>query len=131
MNEADCKAKLSAGLRQYKDLVVFRHEDHFTHGQPDFSVTGYGRTLWMEAKFGDKFKTKGIQTLNLQKLEKSGLAIYVVFWYSVKTGKRTIIVSPSKIDDPMESWSDYVAGFDYDWLITRIKEVLKNGHYSF
>jgi hypothetical protein len=131
MNEATCKGHLSVKLRENKDLVVLRHEDHFTHGQPDFSVTGYGHTLWMEAKFGDKFKTKGIQTLTLQKLEKFGLAIYIVFWYSIKLGRRTIIVSPAKIDEPVESWPDYVADFDYDWAVRRIKEVLRDGHYSF
>lgn len=124
MNEADCKGSFVKALREaLPHFVVFRHEDHFTHGLPDISVTGNGRTSWIEAKYANpSFKSKGIQNLNMRRLAKAGIAFYVVFWYNVKVGKRTYVVSPENLDDPPETWDIYVEGFDYKWLVEVVKQ---------
>lgn len=130
MNEASCKGIFVKKLKA-EGLVVFRHEDHFTSGHPDLSVTGSQRTIWIEVKFGDDFKTRGIQKLTMQRLETAGIAFYLVFWYNVKLGKRTYIVRPSEIDSPVETWEEFQEGFAYDWVVERVKKVLRNGCHSF
>ena len=53
MNEATCKAALCKELRARLDPArsrVYRHEDQFTAGIPDISITANERTVWVEVK---------------------------------------------------------------------------------
>jgi hypothetical protein len=52
VNEAYLKGRLVRILREeLPGAVVFRHEDKFTPGVPDISVTWHGRTRWIEVKY--------------------------------------------------------------------------------
>lgn len=74
MSEATHKAALvkvlRAGLPQGVGRV-YRHEDQFTGGIPDISISFKGRTLWVEVKLdrpGRKSKTTELQWKALREL---------------------------------------------------------------
>lgn len=79
MNEATLKRALVKALRKrLPSAVIFRHEDLFTAGIPDLSITsnrpGDIRTsvVWAEVKFDrlrSKSKTTPVQELTLGRLE--------------------------------------------------------------
>ena len=78
--------------REIPEAVVIRHEDKFTKGVPDVSVTGFRRTLWLEFKWVPKLpfdklynnvklpkKTFPILQLHqMKKLSNLGSARYVI-----------------------------------------------------
>ncbi len=69
MNEAQFKGKFVKFFRtKYPSLVIFRHEDQFTAGIPDISITRSIRTLWLEAKVTPGEKVGGIQDETLRRL---------------------------------------------------------------
>ena len=49
-------------------MVILRHEDHFTAGIPDTSISFNGHTLWLEIKFDD-LRSRGIQRETLRRLK--------------------------------------------------------------
>lgn len=58
-----------AKLRKaFPAMVIFRHEDHFTAGVPDTSISFCDRTLWLEIKFG-RLRTRAIQRETLRRLK--------------------------------------------------------------
>jgi len=78
--------------------VVFRHEDHFTAGVPDISITNAGHTTWIEVKIArnGKIRSKGIQKLTAQKLAMAGAkTLFVIF---EDDGTATYICHPSRIE---------------------------------
>jgi len=73
VNESGRKSTLVEKIRlSYPKLVVFRHEDHFTAGVPDISITdAFSRpsyTLWLEVKFYRTMKLRKIQQDVLSRL---------------------------------------------------------------
>ncbi len=50
MSESTRTRTLLTTLRGASDLVTLKHSDRFTTGIPDLSVTGHGRTSWLELK---------------------------------------------------------------------------------
>ena len=103
LDEAVLKGQLMEEFRTQlpSNFVCIRHEDKFTHGIPDISITGYGRTLWLEVKyFNPDLISKGIQELTMRRLAVAGMARYVV--YSEVTA-RTYIVPPKSIHDSEET----------------------------
>lgn len=92
MTEATVRASLVKRLRQYKDWIVLRHEDHYTSGIPDISITGNKVTSWWETKYqrGFTLENKGIQQYTLEQLDKHGCAHYVIY-----TPEQVAIVRPS------------------------------------
>lgn len=118
MNETDLKAALcSEGRLRLPGWEIIRIEDIFTHGIPDITFTGRGKTTWVEAKYGTpSFKVKGIQKHKMQKLALAGSAFFLVYWE--KGGiRRTYIVPPKDIDlDPSE-WTNFTEGFDHKWVL--------------
>jgi hypothetical protein len=79
VTEASVRAALVKKLRAYKDWVVLRHEDHYTSGIPDISVTGNKITSWWECKLKQQYKslsTKGIQRYLVEQLGKHGNALH-------------------------------------------------------
>jgi hypothetical protein len=95
MTEATVRAALVKKLRQYKDWIVLRHEDHYTSGIPDISVTGNKITSWWETKYQKGFSlvNKGIQQYTLEQLAKHGYAYYLIY-----TPEQVAIVEPSLSD---------------------------------
>lgn len=114
----------SALLKQMKlvvpGFVVLGHRDGVTSGVPDWSVTGEGRTTWIEFKHAaPNFKSTGIQELTMMRLAGAGYARYVV-WEEKRGVKRTLIVHPKDLKDlTPEAWC---VGFDHRWLAEQIRK---------
>jgi hypothetical protein len=75
MSEATHKAALCKVLRFGLPPGigrVFRHEDAFTGGIPDISISGYGRTKWIEVKLdkpGRRGKVTELQRASIRALD--------------------------------------------------------------
>lgn len=119
MTEASVRAALVKKLRQYKDWTVFRHEDHYTSGIPDISVTGNKITSWWECKLwrNEAEPTKEIQRYTLERLAVHGHAYFIV--YRLKDPARVEIYRPS--DYPHYPWIR-TEGFNHDWIVAVIRE---------
>ena len=71
MIESDLKRGLVKALRKIPGAVVYRHEDQFTAGMPDISITKRGRVVWIEVKFdrdGRRAKLTPAQAIALHDL---------------------------------------------------------------
>jgi hypothetical protein len=102
MNESTFKSALVKELRATCNAVVLRHEDQFTHGIPDISVTLKGTTSWYEAKYVREKKrvySRGIQRMTMEKLNEQGVARYIL-WVEEEGKKFTFIVEPTDLDHP-------------------------------
>ena len=104
MNEAYLKGCLVKALRhEMPGSVVYRHEDQFTAGIPDISVTWREHTAWIEVKFdrpGRRAKITPAQQLALQQLP--GILItYVLF----KDGGKQTHVSGSGISGSYDGFN--------------------------
>lgn len=139
MNETKLKTKLVKFLRKnLENSIVFRHEDIFTAGIPDISVTHNGTTLWMEVKHvtpQKPFKSTGLQKHTACQLEKYGKCIFVVFEESKQGILTTKILLPKcveqiyKIAHPWRprsgidtteyaAWTTtMVQGFDFEFIL--------------
>lgn len=119
------KAQLAKDLREtFPRAVVFRIEDHFTHGVPDIVLT-LGKTIWIEVKLADPdFKSKGIQELTMNRLALVGFAFYVVY-YTWKGVERTYIVEPKDIGKSIDEWDCWVDGISSEPVIEYIRVLLK------
>lgn len=116
LDEAKLKQGLCDDLRKHPKMLVFRHEDRFTHGIPDISCTGNGRTIWLEVKFGDPgFTSRGIQEATMKTLAQFGLARYIVY-LRTPTEERTYIVPPRMIDLDPRMWKHSCSGFDHNFV---------------
>jgi hypothetical protein len=126
VTEASLKSAFCQQARaELKGFVVIRHEDRFTHGIPDTSVTGRKKTSWWEAKYANPhFQSKGIQELTMLRLGVAGFAFYVLY-YEKGEIRRTYIVDPPDIGKDVNSWTRYADGFNHKWVIEFIKEVHK------
>jgi hypothetical protein len=127
MNEATHKTKLvKKGRTLHPGYIFLRHEDLWTSGIPDISITGNKRTVWIEVKFADPdFESKGNQDLTMLRLSISGLAYYVIF-VDDETGQSVRIVSPSDY----QHWRTKgisILGFDYEWVLKFIARILTYG----
>ena len=91
MTEATVRASLVKKLRLHKDWLVLRHEDHYTSGIPDISITGNKITSWWETKYQKGFSlvNKGIQQYTLEQLAKHGYAYYLIY-----TPEQVAVVGP-------------------------------------
>jgi hypothetical protein len=88
-------------------FVVFRHEDLFTGGIADISVTGRGRTSWVEVKIlkaGESLRkcVRGKAALQLATMEKlaiasDGRAWYVIYDLRKPKAPETLIYAPSAV----------------------------------
>jgi hypothetical protein len=133
IGESFLKKRLGDYLRaNLPDAVIFRHEDHFTAGIPDFSITCNGATSWIEAKVitdAHGFMAKKIQTLNMVKLNDQGHAFYVV-WDSSDKQSRTAIVEPRLVWrhvsrgtlEKLTSEFTWISGFNHAAVFDTIKE---------
>jgi hypothetical protein len=119
-HESDGKAALMRELRvRLPGCVALRHEDRFTSGIPDISVTLHGRTTWWEAKV-TPVVSEGIQELTMLRLAAAGYARYVI-WEERRGIKRTLIVHPKYLKDLTPE--SFCIGFDMRWLTKKIAEI--------
>lgn len=117
MNEATIKGTISRKLREkYPSLVVFRHEDRFTHGIPDFAIHGNRVSSFFEIKYtkDGKFKFTGAQQLTLKRLHSQGMRTYLVVFLDMDEGKSIELYAAG---DTIET---KLSGFAYDTLINRV-----------
>jgi len=92
-----CNGLVRSLRRELPGCVVLRHTDGLLAGIPDISVTWNGHTTWIEVKFlNPKIIDRGIQRLNMKRLEKQGTAFYVLY---DNIAKHVFIVKPSSLDD--------------------------------
>lgn len=122
VTEASVRAALVKKLRAYKDWTVLRHEDHYTSGIPDISVTGNKITSWWECKLrkgSDSISTIGIQQFLVEQLAKHGHAYYIVYEQR-KEMPRTLIYEPEHFPNlPL----DTAEGFNHDWVVNFIRKI--------
>ena len=136
--ETSLSSQLRATLKELlpPDGVIFKHSDYATAGIPDFSVTGYGRTVWVEVKLVDmdeKFRQRGLQHDTAQRLFIAGRCYYVVYSNVRSYGKRAYWLTPFQFDpkDPStHPWlvadpGSSISGFNHRALATRIIGALR------
>src|SRR6266699_3496021 len=99
MTEASLKSELVKMLReQLHGFVILRHEDKSTYGVPDISITGCGKTAWVEVKFANPdFNSRGIQDLTLRRLSHVGIARYLIYELNKDKERLVHIVHPGDL----------------------------------
>ncbi len=130
MSEAKIKSDLTEYLRKrFPMFVILRLEDRYTHGIPDIAVWGNKIGSATEVKFATPhFKTKGVQELTLNRLARASFAWYTVYWEKAKE-RRTYIIQPKDIGRSLEESSNWVKGFNHEWVGDHIWRV-HNGNYT-
>lgn len=125
--EGNYKDKLVAECRvRLPHYVTIRHEDAWTSGIPDISLTGRGLTTWIEAKHGTpRFAGTGLQALMLRRLATAGRAWYLI-WREDANGadKQTLIVHPENLKTLVAeaSCSGYSSNFVIDFIEAQEKK---------
>lgn len=108
--------------KQLPGYVCQRHEDRFTSGWPDISVTGNGHTSYWEVKHATPdWKSNGIQELTMLRLAHASFCARYIFYYEKQDAKRTLIVHPDNLKS-LDSDEETV-GFDHKWLVAFIEKV--------
>lgn len=81
--EGQYARQLVRELRTIPGVVVFKHADSLTAGIPDISVTGNGKTLWLECKVirtgTDRVPLRPLQHQTMIRLSQAGMAYYIVW----------------------------------------------------
>ena len=94
MNEATLKRNLVKAIKSaMPGAVVFRHEDQFTAGIPDISVTWAGITTWWEVKYspiGRSSKPTKLQDYPLDQLSRQSTAGLITYAETKRHGKAVI-----------------------------------------
>jgi hypothetical protein len=129
--EASLKAALMLSLRQQlPGFVCQRHEERFTAGWPDISVTGHRRTSFWEVKHGTpSWQSRGIQDLTMLRLARASFHARYIIYHEQRGVKRTLIIRPELLHDvqPGHMRDDQIdaqcPGFDHAWLTEHIKWV--------
>ena len=105
VTEQTLKRGLMAALRRHlPQAVAIRHEDRYTHGIPDLSLSLGGATSWWELKYADPLlKTKGIQQYLCARLAHTSRCQYIIYQRGIPSGpnrrpRQIRIVPPSEID---------------------------------
>lgn len=111
--EARLKGLLVKAIRaQLPGAVVYRHEDTFTAGIPDVSVTWEGVTSWWEVKAEPLGRTSTPTALQLRELERlSRHTVAGLLTYRERKregGKRTVleVFAPDR-ENPTTVWPAY------------------------
>ena len=134
MNEATLKGQLVKTCeRHMAGAVVLRHEEIFTAGYPDMTVTWRGKTVWLEAKYVvPRFRSRGLQEDTCKRLASQGVCYYVLYEDRGK-GKRTKIVHPSCIqkykDDTEDAQYFETEGFDHNFVANFVRQII-NGTWE-
>ncbi len=117
MIEATIKRQLVRKIKErIPNAVIFRHEDKFTHGIPDISITANHTTVWVEVKYL-AFKAKKIQILTAMRLANVSHCFFAVF-----SEYETLISHPDSI--MYGTWREGLNKSDmkndYDFIIDEI-----------
>jgi hypothetical protein len=113
VNEGTLKRALVKAIRAaMPGAVVYRHEDTFSAGIPDISVTWQGITSWWEVKYeplGRTSKPTALQVHELDRLAKHTVAGLITYRERKREGgKRTRLeVYVPGAQNPRSEWEDY------------------------
>ena len=106
MDEQTLKRGLMAEIKRvFPASVPLRHEDRFTSGIPDISLSLGGKTSWWEVKLADpQCKSKGIQQYLCQRLNAASFCRYVIYQRGIPRGRskrpgRVVIVPPQYFEE--------------------------------
>jgi hypothetical protein len=124
VSEADLKSALCSLMReQLRGFVVFRHEDRRTSGVPDISVTGFGRTMWIEVKYANPYLGDiALQRERMKQLSAAGSAYYVIY-HQIGSLSRTLIVEPRQLDEWKENSTRFAVGINHRLVVDFIREM--------
>jgi hypothetical protein len=129
-SETEVKGKLVKYLKQeLRNAVIFRHEDKYSAGIPDISLTDNGFTLWIEVKHvtpKKPFKSTGLQTHTAQRLENRGRCVFVIFEETKEEHQLTVIMFP-KFIDKFNTGKMIIQGFDFQFILDFIKNTMQKG----
>jgi hypothetical protein len=121
MNEATLKAGLRAAIiAERPAAVVYRHEDKFTRGIPDFSVTERERVVWAEVKYnrvGRASVTTPLQRLALRRLD--GL---LIVYTDERNGLKSVSIEIVRTGECVGSF--YCIRYDHHFVSAKIAERL-------
>lgn len=121
MNEAYLKQRLVKAIKEkMPGAVVVRHEDQFTAGIPDISITWAGVTSWVEVKYsraGRRARVTPLQRAALDRLFAAGAPAYLLEYREVRTAKSAEL-------DRVNTGVEVFAGFDH----RGIAEALRDEH---
>jgi hypothetical protein len=98
---------------------VFRHEDRFTHGIPDFAIHGNGVSSFLEIKYTTtgRIKFTGAQKLTLRRLHAQGMKSFLVIFSDLE-GEKFIDVFSAETLEKDDDWvGKRIFKFDYDAFI--------------
>ena len=114
MRESDLKRRLvKAILATHPGAVVYRHEDAFTAGIPDISVTWAGLTSWWEVKhepLGRTSKLTKLQEHELRRLARQTVAGCITYRERVRAGGKVTVLelfTPLASENPITQWPGY------------------------
>lgn len=130
-SESKIKGELCRYLREnLPECVIIRHEDMFTAGIPDFSISYKRRTFWFEVKYANpKLKSKEIQNLLARQLQKVSFCCrYIIFKKGKDDKLETRIVTPQEVKDQIWEHSGICQEgfFDYQMVIDFMQEVIES-----
>lgn len=142
MNESELKTKLMAAMEvAMPGVVVIRHEDKYTSGIPDISVSWNRQTIWLEVKHvtpRKPFKSRSDQIVMCCKLARQGQCWYVIYHEKTDWIKKTLIVQPDDVktwkrDDRLEFenlgiYNGVFGSFDHRFIARFVKEEFIENH---
>jgi hypothetical protein len=110
------------------DALPLRHEDLFTKGIPDLSISYAGHTSWWEVKYADPYcKTTKIQRYMCEQLNTRGFFCrYLIFrrGQADKWPRQIRVVQPQDFTHWRKLGRTISTGaFDYGALVRSIQEV--------
>lgn len=131
-DETKLKEKLMIMAREQLSpdgFLPLRHEDSFSSGIPDITITGpFERkiTTWWEVKHAKpNFVSKGIQDLTMLRLARAGISFYIIYDQGKGDYERTLIVEPKNFGGWKEKYLEVATGFNHQFVIDFIRGVHK------
>lgn len=129
VTEVTVRRDLMKAFRQHlPEALTLRHEDLYTAGIPDLSVSHAGKTSWWEIKYADPYcKTTRIQQHTCTQLDTQGFCCrYLVFrrGHNGKWPRQIRVLAP----EDFHCWRHLgivvsTGAFDYVALVDYIKKL--------
>tara|TARA_R110000824_G_scaffold2652_4_gene12292 strand:+ start:189 stop:599 length:411 start_codon:yes stop_codon:yes gene_type:complete len=131
VNETTIKRGLMDALKKHAPgAVALRHEDLYTAGIPDLSITLNGRTSWWEIKYADPHtRSSKVQKYLCGRLDEEGICRYVIYQRGIphpqNPRQRQIrMVKPADVDHWKHCGKVISEGvFDHVALVTEIQRI--------
>jgi hypothetical protein len=130
LNESKLRSALTKILTHELPLAkILRHEDKYTAGIPDLSVTWRGYTIWLEVKYANPVLRRGkeIQQYTTNWLMQQGLCWYVIYYETIM-GRQVMLLDPKYIKE--KDWvvqgEGVVSGFDHRAVANFIRRYHNN-----